>query len=152
MKDLKDQSPWLSLTLWLEKRWVPCWKKIISSTLWCHQLHGWKIQQLNEGSISRKIPWKWLSIDWFEGKITGKSHIALKNLGFPVKIFPPTNLSIEIRNGCLKWFFHRKIHWFKGSRFQQAMDMMTGPRGPRVSLVEPSRLRRSCGKGTWTSP
>ena len=31
------------------------------------------------------------SIDWFKGKITGKSHISLENLWFPVKIFPEVN-------------------------------------------------------------
>ena len=31
------------------------------------------------------------SIDWFQGKITGKSHISWENLWFPVKIFHSTN-------------------------------------------------------------
>ena len=31
------------------------------------------------------------SIDWFQGKIRGKSHISWEDLWFPVKIFPSTN-------------------------------------------------------------
>ena len=29
-----------------------------------------------------------VSIDWFKGKITGKSHMSWENLWFPLKIFP----------------------------------------------------------------
>ena len=33
-------------------------------------------------------PYYYYSIDWFKGKITGKSHCSWENLWFPVKLFP----------------------------------------------------------------
>ena len=57
------------------------------------------------------------SIDWFKGKIAGKSHISWENLWFPVKIFPSTNpLSPAISLTWL-WLSH----------------------GPDISIAVPSR-------------